>query len=199
MNKLVALSLLIFLGASIALEAWAAESARGILGVQLKMTGEQARTRLKEIGILEREERKQQEIWKVRDKSFSHLIIGVGKDDKLRFVTAVAREDKEAKRVGYGEIGKLEQARQAGDVAIKNFNYEWTLPQDRENPPTLVAARGRDPKFLTTYTLKRLGADKEGEDDEGKASVPAAPKGSKPAQGSAEASPSPVQGPTSPD
>ena len=197
MNKLIALSLLLFLGTSLALKAREEESARGILGVQLKMTGEQARARLKEIGTFEREERKQQEIWKVRDQSFSHLIIGMGEDGKLRFITAVAREDKEAKRVPYREIGKLEEARQAGDVAIKNFNYEWRLPQDKENPPTLVAARGRDPEFLSTYTLKGLGSDQEAGDK--KDAAPAGPKASAPPHGPPEASPSPVQRPASPD
>jgi len=157
MNKFALINSLFFLAASAAMTAPAAEPPREIMGLRLEMTKEQARTRLQEIGTFERDERKQQQVWKVRDDSFSHLIIGVGKDEKLRFITAVAREDKEAKRLPYSEIGKLDAARQAGDVAIKNFNYEWNIPADKNQPQTLVNGRGRDPKYLSTYSLKRLG------------------------------------------
>ncbi len=33
----------------------------------------------------------------------------------MRFITAVAREDKEAKRLAYSSVGNVEQARQAGE------------------------------------------------------------------------------------
>jgi hypothetical protein len=112
--------------------------------------------RLNEIGTFVRAERKGQEIWQIRDPSFSHLIVAFAKDGKLRFVTAVAREDPEAKRVAYEEIGNLDKARQAGDPSIKNFNYEWALPSQDGNPHLLVNARGRDPAFLTTHSLKKV-------------------------------------------
>lgn len=137
----------------------AAEPGRDILGVSLRMSKENAQKHLKEIGTFERDERKQQEIWKVRDERFSHLIVGFDKVGKMRFLTAVAREDKEAKRVRYDEIGDLKKARQAGDVAIKNFNYEWTLPASKDEPAKMIIARGRDPEFLTTYSLKRAGVE----------------------------------------
>lgn len=153
------ISLLLFVWVAGMAEISGQELQRQILGVHLNMTKDEAHKRLQEIGTFERDERKQQEIWKVRDESFSHLIIGLGKDDKLRFLTAVAREDKEAKRFAYNKVGDLKQARQAGDVKIKNFNYEWDLLADKDNPHTQINARGRDPKFLTTYSLKRLDGD----------------------------------------
>ena len=132
---------------------------RHILGLHLAMTTDDADKRLKEIGTFERGERKQQQIWKVRDDRFSHVIIGAGKDGRLRFITAVARDDEQAKRVPYEEIGNLQQARQGGDATINNFNYEWELPPaDDGQPQTLVSARGRDPKHLATLSLKRLAA-----------------------------------------
>jgi hypothetical protein len=115
--------------------------------------------RLEEIGTFVRDERKRQQIWEVRDPSFSHLVVGFDANDRLRYVTAVAREDKEAKRVKYSDIGDTDTARQAGDVAIKNFNYEWTLTADKENKAGLVIARGRDPESLSTYSLKAAGAE----------------------------------------
>lgn len=132
------------------------EVQREILGIHLQLAKADVQKRLGEIGSFVRAERKSQEIWQIRDASFSHLIVGFGKDGKLRFVTAVAREDAEAKRVQYDEIGKLENARQAGDPRIKNFNYEWEVPSKQGGARILVSARGRDPTFLTTYSLKKV-------------------------------------------
>ena len=133
------------------------EPKRDILGIHLEMTKEEATKRLAEIGTFERDERKQQAVWQVRDPSFSHVIIGMTKEGKLRYVTAVAREDSEAVRVPYTSVGELKQARQAGDPSIKNFRFEWSLPARQDQPEAIAAALGRDPEFLSTYSLKRTG------------------------------------------
>lgn len=137
-------------------DASAGEVQRQILGISFKLAKDAVHKRLNEIGTFGRAERKGQEIWQIRDPSFSHLIVAFGKDGSLRFVTAIAREDGEAKRVPYEEIGNLDKARQAGDPSIKNFNYEWDLPAQNESPRILVNARGRDPTFLATYSLKKV-------------------------------------------
>lgn len=145
---------------------------RDILGIRLSMTKTETDIRLKEIGKFVRPERKRQEVWEVNHPSFSHIIIGFEKEtDQLRYVTAIARKGDEAKRVPYGEIGPTDTARQAGDVKIKNFNYQWELPPEERQPQTLVVARGRDPEFLTAWSLKRIseGQSKEREEeDEGR-------------------------------
>jgi len=140
-------------------DASAGEVQREIFGIHFKLAKDDVHKRLNEIGTFSRAERKGQEIWQIRDPSFSHLIVAFGKDGALRFVTAVAREDAAAKRVSYGEMGNLEKARQAGDPGIKNFNYEWDLPSQDGNPRLLVNARGRDPTFLTTHSLKKVNDD----------------------------------------
>jgi hypothetical protein len=139
---------------------------RQILGIQLGMTEEKVHVRLKELGTLVRKEEKRQEAWQIRDPSFSHLIVGFNKDAKLRYVTAVAREDKDAKRIPYDRIGDLKKARQAGDPKVKNFNYQWDLPAASDNPHMLVIAIGRDPKWLATYTLKSLEGKFPAEEDD---------------------------------
>ncbi len=144
-------------GAAVGSSSSAQDLKRDILGVHLGMTREEARKRLEEIGTFEREERKQQEIWRVRDASFSHVIIGLSKEGKLRYVTAIARNDADAKRLPYSSIGDVSWARQAGDPAINNYRFEWTLPAATDQPGTLVVAVGRDPEFLSTYSLKRIG------------------------------------------
>lgn len=130
---------------------------RQILGINLNMTENETHARLKTIGKLERTEEKRQEVWKVRDPSFSHIIVGFGKDEKLRYVTAVAREDRKAKRVKYNAIGDLKEARQVGNPKVRMFDYQWALSAGKDEPEMMVIAMGRDPTFLTTYSLKRLG------------------------------------------
>lgn len=132
---------------------------RDILGLRLSMTKNETDGRLKEIGKFLRPDAKRQEVWEVRDPRFSHIILGFEKTGELRYVTAVARAEGDAKRVSYGEIGALEKARQAGDPTINNFIYQWELAAEEREPETLVVARGRDPEFLATYSLKRIGED----------------------------------------
>ena len=152
------------------------EVRREILGIRLDMTKEEVEKRLKEIGKFVRDERKQQQVWEAKDKSFSHIIVGYEKAGPgLRYVTAVAREDKDAERIRYSDVEKLEAARQAGDPKIKNFNYEWTLPPVKGHPEMLVIARGRDAEFLSTVSLKRIGGGEE-DDDEDKPAAPVPPK-----------------------
>lgn len=145
--------------------ATAADPARDILGIRAGMPKAEVKKRLEELGKLERDERKRQEVWKIEHERFSHLVVGFDEKETLRYVTAVAREDKEAKRMAYEEVGDLKKARQAGDPKISNFNYEWSLEKEGDAPAVLVIARGRDPKFLSTYSLKRTVEADESETD----------------------------------
>lgn len=156
MKKLILINLLLLVWDASAVEASAQRLQRQILGLHLNMTKEAAHKRLQEIGTVIRNEENRQEVWQVRHESFSHLLIGFDKEDKLRYVTAVAREDKKAKRVAYNDIGDVKKAREAGDPKISNFNYQWELPAADGNPHMLVIVAGRAPKFVTTYTLKSL-------------------------------------------
>jgi hypothetical protein len=160
MNRLIVILWFLAAGALPKASAEAHELPRTILGIQLNITKDEAHKRLEKIGNFVREE-EHQEVWQVRDESFSHLIVGFDKDEKVRYVTAVAREDKGAKRVEYEKIGDLKKARQAGDPKVKNFNYQWDVPATKEQSHMLVLAAGRDPKFLTTFSLKNPNAQKE--------------------------------------
>jgi hypothetical protein len=142
----------------------AQKPARQILGIRLSMTKQQVHARLKEIGKFVRDVSLKQEVWTVRDPSFSNILIGFTKDDQLRYVSAIAREDKEAKGIPYAKIGDLKTAKGAGDPKIKVYNYQWHLPAENGEPETLVIALGREPVNLSTYSLKRLG-DRAGEED----------------------------------
>ncbi len=142
---------------------------RDILGIRLSMRKSNTDARLQEIRAFLRPDRNREEVWELRDSCFSHIIIGFDKDGELRFVTAVARQGPDAKRIPYSGIGALEAAQQIGKPAFKNFYYQWKLPREGAEPETIVIARGREPDFLATYSLKRsdndLGRAKEDDGD----------------------------------
>jgi hypothetical protein len=163
MKKILLPGFSLFIGLCLG-EAVAQELPRQIVGFNLQMSEEQVHARLKKIGTFVRAE-KGEEAWKVKDPSFSHVIVGFGKDDQLRYVTAVARTDKEAKPMAYSEIGDLKKAQQIGDPAIKNFQYEWPLQPEKGESSALVLAMGRDPKVLSTLTLKNPEVSRKNDDD----------------------------------
>ena len=157
MKKLVALCVLSALfAASVSAEVRRpAGPRRDIVGLRLGMTKEAARRHLQKIGNLQREERKRQEVWEVRDAYFSHIIVGFDDEGHVRFVTAVAREGG-GRRMRYSAVASLKRARQEGDVSINNYNYVWDLAARGKEPQGIVVARGRDPLYLSTYSIKKV-------------------------------------------
>lgn len=153
MRKLIALCFLLLVFAA-GLGAAAASPRRDLVGLRVGMTKEAARRHLHKIGTLQREERKRQEVWELRDEYFSHVIVGFDQQARVRFVTAVAREGA-GRRMRYGDVASLETARQEGDVSINNYHFVWELARRGREPRCLVEARGRDPQFLSTYTIKK--------------------------------------------
>ena len=152
MRKLIALC---FISSLLAVcPGAAAGQRRDVVGLRLGMTKEAARRQLQKIGTLQREERKRQEVWEVRDDYFSHVVVGFDQQARVRFVTAVAREGG-ARRMRYSDVASLKAARQEGDASINNYNYVWELARRGKEPRVLVVARGRDPEYLSTYTIKK--------------------------------------------
>ena len=81
-----------------------------VLGVRLGMSRDEAHKRLTEIGRLEKEERKRQEVWALTNNpTYSHLIVSYTEGYKaLRFVTAVAKEG--GQRVRYEDVMDVKNA-----------------------------------------------------------------------------------------
>lgn len=132
------------------------EPAREILGVRIGMTKADAQVQLQKIGRLQKEERKRQEVWEIRDPRFSHLIIQFEKGTQLvHFVTAVARADAQAEKMRYSDVGELKKARQRGEAAKKNYRYEWGLEATGKDPKVQIVAWGRDPQYLQYYSIER--------------------------------------------
>lgn len=134
-----------------------AEPRRELLGLSLDMSKQAAQRRLKELGQLEREERKRQEVWKVRDPHFAYVLVGFDGEERLRYVTALARAD--GTRLRYREVGDLKHARSVG--ATGNYHYIWELPARDKQPRIQVIVRGTDAEYLSSYSLKKVGAAEE--------------------------------------
>lgn len=140
------------------------ESKTDILGIRINMSEENAHKRLREIGKLEKEERKQQEVWTLNDDPrYSHLIVAFTKEDQtVRYVTAKAREA--GSRVRYADVLDLEKARQIGSA--NNYKYVQEFPADGRNSGYSIIASGRDPEYLTYLSLKNLDAAEEEEEED---------------------------------
>ena len=135
-----------------------------ILGVRLGMSREEAHARLQAIGKLEKEERRQQEVWRLNgDPSYSHLMVAYNKEyTSVRYVTAVANE--QGRRVPYAEVMNLGGARLESSPASRTYVQEF--PERWGRPGFVAKAIGADPTYLTYYSVERSDSEGEEEDEE---------------------------------
>ena len=124
-----------------------------IMGVALEMSREAAQARLKAIGQLEKEDRRRQEVWAIKDPRFSHLLVGYDADYRVRYVTALARTD--GPRMRYQEVADLKSAQRLNNQG--NYRFTWEIPERRGQFAFVVIALGRDPNFLDSYSIKKVG------------------------------------------
>ena len=123
-----------------------------IMGISLDMSRDAARARLKAIGNLEKEERKRQEVWAVKDTRISHLLLGYDADNRVRYVTAIARTD--GPRMRYEEVANVRSAQRTHNQG--NLKFTWEVNSRRGHLGYVVMARGHDPKYLDSYSVKKL-------------------------------------------
>ena len=126
-----------------------------IMGVALEMSREAALARLKSIGQLEKEDRKRQEVWAIKDPRISHLLVGYDAEYRVRYVTALARAN--GPRMRYQEVADLKSARRLNSQG--NYRFTWEIPERRGQFAFVVIAHGRDPDFLDSYSIKKVGEE----------------------------------------
>lgn len=134
-----------------------------VLGLRVGMSREDALKRLEQLGRKERDERKQQEVWALKDHpDYTHLLVGFNREKtEVRYVTAVARPG----RVRYDSVVDPDKAKRT-DV-LNNHTYEQEVAPDGAHPGYIVAARGTNPQYLSYYSLKRYdAANPQGEEEE---------------------------------
>jgi hypothetical protein len=126
-----------------------------IMGVALDMSHEAAQSRLKAIGQLEKEDRKRQEVWAIKDPRISHLLVGYDADYRVRYVTAIARAN--GPRMRYQEVANLRSAQRLNNQG--NYRFTWEIPERRGQFAFVVIAHGRHPNFLDSYSVKRISEE----------------------------------------
>jgi hypothetical protein len=124
-----------------------------ILGVRLGMTREEAHARLKNIGQLEKEERRQQEVWRLTsDPGYSHLMVAYNKEyTSVRYITAVANE--QGRRIRYADVINPGNARLDSTQASHTYTQEVAARADQ--PGFVTRAIGNDPTYLKYYSVER--------------------------------------------
>ncbi|MBA3334157.1 MAG: hypothetical protein H0T08_00955 [Acidobacteria bacterium] len=141
------------------------QSNSDISGIKIGMSKEDTTKRLQEIGKIDREERKQQEIWTLNnDPHYSHLIVAFDKEkQKVRFITAKAREN--GNRVRYGDVIDIGKAQLTSSA--NNYKYTQDVQASESNPAYIRIASGTDSNYLNYFSLKELNSsEEESEEDE---------------------------------
>lgn len=123
-----------------------------ILGVRLGMSREEAHARLQDIGKLEKEERRQQEVWRLAgDPSYSHLMVAYNKAyTSVRYVTAVAND--QGRRLRYADV--VDPARARLESTQANRTYTQEIPARSDRPGFIAKVLGDDPTYLKYYSVE---------------------------------------------
>ena len=151
MNKQI-LSVFLLLVLSVVAIAASVRPRPEIMGISLGMSRDAARARLNAIGNLEKEERKRQEVWAVKDTRISHLLVGYDPDNRVRYLTAIARTD--GPRIRYQDVADLKSAQQSHTQG--NHKFTWQVAARRGHTGYMLVARGHDPQYLDSYSVKKL-------------------------------------------
>ncbi|HKR15685.1 MAG TPA: hypothetical protein VJT15_26695 [Pyrinomonadaceae bacterium] len=150
MNRVLTLCLVLVLTLGVTAIALAATPKSEIMGISLGMNRADARTRLQSLGTLERETRKRQEVWSIKDERISHVLVGYDPELRVRYVTAIARTG--GPRIRYDEVADLKSAERLQNQG----NYKLTWQVAARSGAYLLIAHGHDPQFLDSYSLKKL-------------------------------------------
>ena len=155
MKKLSGLSLLLVV--SVLASVAAARPRPEIMGISLDMKHDDAVARLKSIGSLEKEQGKRQEVWALKDPRISHLLVGFDADNRVRYVTAIARTN--GPRIRYQEVADLKSAQR--NIASGNHKFTWEIEERRGQSAFVLIARGHDAQYLDSYSIKKKDQEEE--------------------------------------
>jgi len=146
---------------ALALPAAAGELPRGVAGITLGLSVNQAHARLARIGVRAREtearEREAgpgvaQEMWTLRDPRYAYLQVLVGPDGRVRMVEAWVR--KGGPGLLFRDIADVREARRLGF-----WIYRWSAPGRGGKPGWEVIARGSDSLAAGSMIVSSLAAD----------------------------------------
>jgi hypothetical protein len=147
------LSICLVLAVSIVTSAAATAKLRPeIMGIALGMSRDDARAHLKSLGTMEKEARKRQEVWAIKDARISHVLVGYDPDFRVRYVTAIARTG--GPRMRYEEVADIKNAQRVNTQG--NYKFTWEVAAQPGQLAYVMIAHGRDPQYLDSYSIKKL-------------------------------------------
>lgn len=140
-----------------------------VLGIRLGMKYANAHTRLMKLGHFKSED-EGQEVWTLNnDKHYQYVIVGFDRDRKVRYVTVLARPNGQP--VNYEQMGDITAAARAGQTG--NLRYTWKLNDEKQHFEYIAVAAGKDEHRLDRFSIKRLGAKSEEDEEEEARRTPA--------------------------
>lgn len=135
---------------------------RDVLGVSIGMNKEDVEKRLKEIAEFDREERRNQQVWRLKDNShYSHLAVGYDKENKVRYASAIAANPTTKDLLRFTDIGDISQAK--AEIVAPHYRYIWEV-EPPEQPAYVVLIYGDNPDFLSFLSISQkvqAGEEKE--------------------------------------
>jgi hypothetical protein len=135
-----------------------------ILGIRLGMAYSQAHAKLTQIGQFKNED-EGQEVWALRsDPHYQTLIVGFDRDRRVRYVTVLA--SPQGKGVDYNDVADVHSATSSGQPG--NLVFTWKAHDPKSRMEYLAVAKGSDPHRLASYSVKRVMARNEEEEEERK-------------------------------
>lgn len=151
MKRILNLGLIVVLTVGVSAIVVAGTPRPEIMGISLDMSKKDARARLQLIGSLQRETRKRQEVWAIKDARISHLLVGYDPDMRVRYVTAIARAD--GPHIRYEDVAEVKSAQRQQNQG--NYKLTWQIAARSGHSGYLLIAHGRDPQYLESYSVKK--------------------------------------------
>lgn len=131
-----------------------------ILGINIGMNKADAVRRLEEIAVFERDERKRQQVWRMKDDPrFSHIAVGYDETGRIRYVSAFVDKATAKARLRFADIGDLSAAKK--EILEPHRRYVWQVPASDEKPAYMVVANGDESEFVSIYSLSKANELKE--------------------------------------
>ncbi|MGI8788879.1 MAG: hypothetical protein ACR2HG_14145 [Pyrinomonadaceae bacterium] len=127
---------------------------KDILGLSVGMSKADADRRLREIADFERDEEKNQQLWRLKnDAHFSEMAVGYDKENRVRYITMFVDAATAKERIRFSDVGDTSRAKQ--EIMPPHYRYIWEVPASDGNPAYFVNIYGDNPDSVTIYTLNR--------------------------------------------
>lgn len=167
-DKLVLSSLIILL-LTMSQCAWKAQTKvklpNDILGISVGMSKGEAEKHLNEIAKFERDERKRQQIWRLKnDPHFSKLGIGYDEEYRVRYITLFVDAAIATERIRFTDVGDLSKAK--AEIVAPHYRYIWEVPSIDGKPAYTLNIYGDNPEFVTIYSLSGKATVSQKEEEE---------------------------------